>query len=409
MQWTRDEQNEWFYYVFQHKYNRVEQAAEEVREKQGEVSEDSSSKIGGVQSEYNNPDDDATMEFELSIATFARPDSLYNVDRWLKLLGELAGENHSSKFDNLQTRLQQIREGEEELVINQKNITDYKAYEMMALKVIFAGDLDANVYEQYLLKPDQTRQLLWKKYHTYCTRLWDFLLEVHSYRSEHRIEPKPVNRKNICIYCKQTDGDFIHAEHTIPESLGNEYDFLPRGFVCKACMLKLNDLEEGISQMLPFSSVRVIASIGNKKGRLPSFKSGPLHIQKKSPNKVAFKSLGKKGEFEERPVLGGHLISYKTTAPSGHFNAHKVARMLYKSSTWRDGFEEGTCHSARSQVRCHKTVHNRREEISKQDDLIQERSPIVRYKNRMARVGGRPHSEVCYLGLHIHHNTWRET
>jgi hypothetical protein len=134
MQWTSDEQQEWFDYVFQHKYNRVEQAAKRFEKKRGQVSGNLSSKREeGLQSECTIPDDDATMEFELAIVKFERPDSWWcNVDQWLEFLRELAGENHSSKFDEMKTRLQQIREGEIELILNQKKITDYEAYKMIA-------------------------------------------------------------------------------------------------------------------------------------------------------------------------------------------------------------------------------------------------------------------------------------
>ena len=333
MQWTSDEQQEWFDYVFQHKYNRVEQAAKRLEKKRGQVPGNLSSKREeGLQSECTIPDDDATMEFELAIVKFERPDGWWcNVDQWLEFLRELAGENHSSKFDEMKTRLQQIREGKIELILNQKKITDYVAYKMIARRVFFAGDLDASAHEQYLLKHAQTHQHLWKKYHTYCTRLWDFLQEVHGYRSKHNIR-KPVSRNNICIYCKGTEGDFNHVEHTIPESLGNEYNFLLKGFVCRDCTLKLNNLEDGINEMLPFSLVLVTTSTGNKKGKLPTYKSGPLHIHKKSPNKMEFMSFGKKSKFKEEPMPGGRRISFNTSAPSGHFDAHRVARVLYKAA-----------------------------------------------------------------------------
>ena len=38
MQWTSDEQQEWFDYVSQLKYNRVEQAAKRLEKKRGQVS-----------------------------------------------------------------------------------------------------------------------------------------------------------------------------------------------------------------------------------------------------------------------------------------------------------------------------------------------------------------------------------
>jgi hypothetical protein len=77
VQWTSDEQQEWFDYFFQHKYYRIEQAANRLKKREGSVSGNFSSKRGeGLQSEYTIPNDDATMEFELAVVKFERPDSL---------------------------------------------------------------------------------------------------------------------------------------------------------------------------------------------------------------------------------------------------------------------------------------------------------------------------------------------
>jgi hypothetical protein len=80
MQWTNEEMQEWFDYVFQLKYNRVEHAYNRLEQKRDQVSGNILSKRGeDPQSENTVSDDDAIMEFELAIATFARPDSWYNV------------------------------------------------------------------------------------------------------------------------------------------------------------------------------------------------------------------------------------------------------------------------------------------------------------------------------------------
>jgi hypothetical protein len=341
MQWTSEEKQEWLDYVFQHNYNRVEQAAKRLEEKGGQFSLNISSKKGEAsRSEYTVPDDDATMEFGLAIARFALPDTRYNIDQWLKFLRDLAGEKHTSEFDKMERRLQQTREGGMALTLNQEKITDSKAYEMLARGVVFAGDLVANAYKQELLKHGQIiYHILWEKYNSYCLGLWHFLQEVHDYRKKYGIRPAPIKRETICIYCKGTAGDFGHVEHIIPESLGNEYIFLPKGFVCGDCMAELNKLEEGINEMSPFSMVLVTTSTGNKKGKLPSLKSPELHIQKKSPNELIFRSFGKKDEFKEEPVeSGGYKI---TITPSGRLDAHRIARMLYKAVLGAIALEKG--------------------------------------------------------------------
>lgn len=285
MQWTNEEKQEWLDYVFQHNYNRVEQTAKRLGKKGGQFSLDISSHKREVpRSEHAVPDQGATMEFGLAISRFALPESWYNIDRWLMFLGTLAGEKHISEFDRLERRLQQIREGGMALKLNRENITDSKAYEILARGVVFAADSAASAYNQWLLKQGQIiYYALWEKYNSYCVGLWDFMQEIQEYRKKQGIRPAPVERKTICIYCKRTEGKFDHVEHIIPESLGNEYVFLPRGFVSSDCMDELNTLQDGINEMSPFSMVLVNTSTGNKKGKLPSLKHLNFTSRKRVP------------------------------------------------------------------------------------------------------------------------------
>jgi hypothetical protein len=331
VQWTNEERQEWLDYVFQHNYYRVEQAAKRLEKKGGQFSPKISSKKGEApRSEYTVPNEDATMEFGLAISRFALLESWYNVDHWLRFLRDLSGERHFSEFDKMERRLQQIREGRIALTLNQHNITDFKAYEMLARRVFFVGDLAANAYKQWLLNQGQIiYNTLWQKYNSYCIGLWSLMQEVHDYRKKHGIGPPPVRRETICIYCKGTEGDFGHVEHILPESLGNEYNFLPKGFVCVNCMVELNKLEDGIHEMPVFSLPLVTTGIGNKKGKLPYLKSSQLHIQKKSPNMMTLNSLGKKA-LKEEPMEGGEVKV--TLTPSGPFDVHRIARMLYKAA-----------------------------------------------------------------------------
>jgi hypothetical protein len=143
---------EWLDYVFQHNYNRVEQAATRLGKRGDKFSLKISSKKGEApQSEYTVPDEDARMEFALAISRFALPISLYSVDHWLRFLRGLAGEKHFSEFDRMERKLRQIREGGIGLTLDQRNITDSRAYEMLARGIVFVGDLAASAYKQWLL------------------------------------------------------------------------------------------------------------------------------------------------------------------------------------------------------------------------------------------------------------------
>ncbi len=291
-----------------------------------------SSKEGeALQSEYTVPNAGVTVEFGLAISRFALPEFWYNVDHWLKFLRGVTGEKRFSELDKIQKRLEKIMEGRTMLTLNQQNITDAKAYEMLARGIVFADHLIASAHTKKLIKQygQTVYDTLWKKYNSYCLGLRSVLQQIHYYRKKNRIKPPPIKRETICIYCKGTAGNFDHVEHIIPESLGNEYSSLPKGFVCSSCVAKLNKLEDGIHEMPLFSLALVTSGTGNKKGKLPFLKSAQLHIQKKSPNLLTLNSFGKEA-FKEELVAGGDVKL--TLTAGGVFDVHRIARMLYKAA-----------------------------------------------------------------------------
>lgn len=74
LQPSKAEIEEWMDYVFQHNYNRIEQAAERLGKKGGGFSTTISAKVGEpTSSKYEVPDELAVMEFAIAVKNFALP------------------------------------------------------------------------------------------------------------------------------------------------------------------------------------------------------------------------------------------------------------------------------------------------------------------------------------------------
>lgn len=73
----------------------------------------------------------------------------------------------------------------------------------------------------------------------------------------------------LCIFCKEV-GRFSTIEHIIPESLGNDEDFLC-GLVCDDCQNYLGrEIEKPALEKTNIGFWRIFLGIRNKKGELPS-------------------------------------------------------------------------------------------------------------------------------------------
>lgn len=82
-----------------------------------------------------------------------------------------------------------------------------------------------------------------------------------------------------CLFCLETTGPFVHVEHPIPESLGNDDLFIEPGFVCDTCNQYFGvKVENSVLSTPPFGIERVRADVKTKKGKHPLFLSPP-HIQ----------------------------------------------------------------------------------------------------------------------------------
>ena len=83
-----------------------------------------------------------------------------------------------------------------------------------------------------------------------------------------------------CLFCGTTQGSFESIEHPIPESMGNDDTFLPKGFVCDSCNQYFGSkVEQSIMASPPFNLERVAASIKTKKHRYAKYADSSLVLQ----------------------------------------------------------------------------------------------------------------------------------
>ena len=329
---SQDEQLELIFYLFRHNYYRAEQVYRRLYKKKGNFSfklEWNKEKGGNVS--YNVPDEQTAKEFAVSMSCFLLPDSSLNIDNLLRTLQQLSTDTQYQEFlINVDQYLNKVKEGQFPVVINNKHIRADDVFVELSSNVLFANDIDAAKYLDKLRNDPISSKLKWSLCYGYCLGVFKVLSIIIDYLGKHDIHPPRIDRKNHCIFCKMTDGNFRSVEHVIPESIGNETLFLPRGYVCDNCNTRISKLEEKFVNQLPMSLPRIFFASVGKKGKFPSAKFSNVDLQKNSPNAITMiypvgaKSIPKATELPD----GGYKL--KMSLIQQQFNPHIIARVLFK-------------------------------------------------------------------------------
>lgn len=317
-------------YVFQHDYNRVEQAAKRLRDKPGSFKLQLSFKEGeGAQSKLEIPDATASMEFALAMSRFIREGSPRRAEAWIDLLDEFAEGDHSKFWNDARQALDRAKQGYFLLNVNGRQLRNAEVYNELAMNVVFADDVAAREYLTNLQRDPILGNLLWMTYYNHCLDVWRILQCVKGYRKDKGIYPPAVKRENKCIYCKGTSGPFTKFEHIIPESLGNETSLLPAGFVCDDCNASIGSgVESPMVDGLPFKLLRPLLLWENKKAKLPSARFSNVHIERESPNRVNVYSQTRKSVIREERLPDGTIkLSFDVKEK---IDIHILARGLMK-------------------------------------------------------------------------------
>ena len=203
--------------------------------------------------------------------------------------GESVTLIHQKFLINCDQYLNKVKEGQFPLTINNKRLRADDVFVELSSNVLFANDIDAARYLDKLRKDPITEKLKWSLYYGYCIDVFKVLSIMINYLEKHNIHSPRIDRKNHCIFCKTTDGNFRSVEHVIPESLGNETLFLPRGYVCDKCNTKISKLEQKFVNSVPMAGLRIFVGSVGKKGKFPSATYTNVNLQKISPNKLSHK------------------------------------------------------------------------------------------------------------------------
>ena len=103
---------------------------------------------------------------------------------------------------------------------------------------------------------------------------------------------KPPNQ---CIFCNSNKEKFSSEEHIVPQSLGNHFLTLEKGWVCDKCNNICSAFESKVINHTIFGAERAMLGVITKKGKPARSKFGKLHWNT---------SLHKKGaiEFDKKDI-----------------------------------------------------------------------------------------------------------
>nr|CAI64102.1 hypothetical protein [uncultured archaeon]CAI64239.1 hypothetical protein [uncultured archaeon]CBH36624.1 hypothetical protein BSM_01010 [uncultured archaeon] len=323
---SQEEQLELFFYQFKHSFYRAEQVYRRLHKKKGNFSfklECNKEKGGKVS--YNVPNEQTAKEFAVSMSCFLLPDSFLNIDNLLRTLQQLSTNTQYQEFlINVEQCLNKVKEG------HIKPLRADDVFVELSSNVLFANDIDAAKYLDKLRNDPITSKLKWSLYYDYCLSVFKVLSKIIDYLEKHDIHPPRIDRKNHCIFCKATDGNFSSVEHVIPESIGNETLFLPRGYVCDNCNERISKLEQDFVNSVPMSVHRIFCGSVGKKGKLPSAKFSNVNLQKISPNTITMIYPAGAKRIPKAMNLPDGSYKSKMTLIKQQFNPHAIARVLFK-------------------------------------------------------------------------------
>ena len=323
---SQDEQLELFFYQFKHSFYRAKEVYKRLSKKKSNFSfklEGNKEKGGKVS--YNVPDEQTAKEFAVSMSRFLLPDSSLNIDNLLRTLQQLSTDTEYQEFlINVGQCLNKVKEG------HTKPLRADDVFVELSSNVLFANDIDAAKYLDKLRKDPITSKLKRSLCYGYCLDVFKVLSIIIDYLEKHDVHPPRIDRKNHCIFCKMTDGNFSSVEHVIPESIGNETLFLPRGYVCDKCNKEISNLEQEFVNSLPMSLSRIFCGSVGKKGKFHSAKYSNIHLEKTSPNTIIMRSYAGNKSIPKATKLPDGGYKLKMSLIQQQFNPHIIARVLFK-------------------------------------------------------------------------------
>ncbi len=208
------------FYLFRLHLRKVSKVARRLEKAGGTFTlKVSFAKDKGLESSFTKPDEKGSTEFAVVMSRFLLPGSPLYVEEVLAMLARLSDSTEMKEFvAEARMALREAQKGNISLQRGDKLLRSLEIYTEMAQNVFFCDDTVRLGYLDSLGTP-VLRDLYWHSFYEYCLAVYAILTAANVFIETHQFYPPHVERKNHCVYCGTTEGDFSEVEHVIPEAL----------------------------------------------------------------------------------------------------------------------------------------------------------------------------------------------
>ena len=246
-------------------------------------------------------------------------------------------EDVLNNFDKIFSK---IKNTDIKITLNEKERTADEHYLFVLKKILEADDTEAMRAEKWLSEKIYGNLIMFEA-HSYALNMYHVLHQlILTLKASNLFYPEKP-RKNQCIFCLRKNTNFSSKEHTFPQSLGNTLSILPRGWSCDDCNKNFSLIEEKVSEMMPFTFLKVFLGVFTKKGRFQSSKFSNIHISKNRPNLITVKSFVGEGGFPQNVRKKNGGVVFNTPEVAKKTDYRLVARILIKAALGAIAIEKG--------------------------------------------------------------------
>lgn len=115
-------------------------------------------------------------------------------------------------------------------------------------------------------------------------------------------------RRRGCLFCRESDRDFVSVEHIVPEGMGNTTLVLPNGVVCDRCNNgPLSRLDRAFFDLLPIKARAITLGLAGKTGKVPTLNVTNGTLSNPSGNNIEFQHLERRALRETKRHPDGRV------------------------------------------------------------------------------------------------------
>jgi len=198
------------------KLSKHEQFSLEVRAKNGEMT---------VQNTV--PDEALTVRFVVLMRRFLSPsDQLYYGSVWKLIREEFRNEISDVHIGNMNSMIEQLKNGEIGININGESLTAEQIYEIISKADYFQQEIEARKQLQNLTRIPIVGPILVDQFYGYslnafrlASQFFEIIRTIQDSTTYKENYLPPNEEQALCIYCLSETGEFTSEEHVFPESL----------------------------------------------------------------------------------------------------------------------------------------------------------------------------------------------